>query len=81
MQGIPNILEADSGGRMTGSAFARYELRGTFHEWKKEMRLRRIGGGPGGGRGSGFRSDFASADDGKRFVEVNGVNAAARNVS
>ena len=45
------------------------------------MILRRLGGGSGRGRGSGLRSGAASADDGKRFVEVNGVNAAALYVS
>ena len=34
------------------------------------MILRRLGGRFGGGKGSGSRSDFRSADDGKRFVEV-----------
>ena len=33
-----------------------------------------IGGGPGGGWARDFRSIEGSADDGKRFVEVNGVN-------
>ena len=34
------------------------------------MILRRLGGGFGRGRGLGLRCDSASADDGKRFVEV-----------
>ena len=45
------------------------------------MILRRIGGEFERGRGSGVRFRWASADDGKRFVEVNGVNAAALYVS
>ena len=39
------------------------------------------GRGPERGRGSAPRSGKASADNGKRFVEVNGVNAAALYVS
>ena len=55
---------------MTGSACRstfRYKLRWTFHRRKKEMILRRIGGGFGRGKGSALRSDAASADDGKRL--------------
>ena len=39
-------------------------------EENKEMILRRLGGRFGAGKGSGARSDFRSADDGKRLVEV-----------
>ena len=70
---------------MMGSASSKLteltQLRGTFHVEKKEMILKNRGRGPERGRGSGLRSHFPSADDGKRFVEVNGVNAAALDVS
>ena len=68
---------------MTGSALSKLteltQLRCTFHEVKKEMRLRRLGGGFGRGKGSGARSGSESADDGKRFVEVpSGTSCAER---
>ena len=43
------------------------------------MILRRLGGGFGRGRGSGARCGAASADDGKRFVDVpSGTSCAER---
>ena len=62
---------------MTGSAFARYELRGTFHV----VVLRALSGIEGEFEGERVaRVSLSSglwADDGKRFCEVR----AARNVS
>ena len=46
------------------------------------MILRRQGGGSGRGRGTGCRSHAASADDGKRFVDVpSGTSCAERFMS
>ena len=46
------------------------------------MILRRQGGGFGRERGSGSRSNAASADDGKRFVDVpSGTSCAERFMS
>ena len=57
---------------MTGSAFAKYlqvQAARNVSCRKKEMIVRRLGGGFGRGRGSGVSSDSESADDGKRFCD------------